>query len=95
MEHGEGGGCGSSPKDGPFCSVRGREGLEEVSGSGFKSHFIQMSWVEVSGMLSTELGLWVHHTTVGVSFTWKTRWLLPSGLCNEVTAGGLQGQVRW
>lgn len=69
-------------------SVRGREGLEEVSGSGFKSHFIQKLWVEVIGMLSTELGLWMHHTTVGASFTWKTRWLLPSELCNKGSKDG-------
>ena len=73
------------PKDGPFCTA---SGLEEVSGSGFKSHFIQKLWVEVIGMLSTELGLWMHHTTVGASFTWKTRWLLPSELCNKGSKDG-------
>lgn len=39
-------------------SVRDREGLE-VSGPGFKSHFIRMLWREVNGMRGAELGLWM------------------------------------
>lgn len=48
------------PQGGSFLhSVRDREELEEVSGPGFKFHFIRMLWGEVNGMLSAELGLWM------------------------------------